>query len=284
VGALPGSIATGGAEPGPESSTQSGFREYAHVLWRRKMIIIIVVVLAVGGVLTYCKTATKSYTATATVYLEPSLSPLISPQSGGTSTGSVVNVQDIIQIIESNSISNLVARTVPNPPSVTATQVGTLATTDILQLSVSSSSPTEAAAAANAYANGYIAFEKNVLKTTYQNADNQVSNKVGTIQLAIANLTQQIQSTPAGVNVTTKEVQLSDLETQLTQLEDQQQQYEFYGSQGTSTEVGRVISAASVPTSASSPKTIEYTLLAFIFSLIAGIGLALLVNAVARRE
>jgi len=44
------------------------------------------------------------------------------------------------------------------------------------------------------------------------------------------------------------------------------------------------VTAATVPTKPSSPKTIEYTVLALIFGLIAGIGLALLVNAISRRR
>ena len=48
----------------------------------------------------------------------------------------------------------------------------------------------------------------------------------------------------------------------------------------TNTQFGKVLSTAGVPSSPSSPKTIEYTVLALIFGLVAGMGVALLINAV----
>jgi uncharacterized protein involved in exopolysaccharide biosynthesis len=269
--------------PKPE---QSGIAEYARVLWRRKWIVIGIVVLAVGGVLGYCVSATKTYSATATVYLEPPVSNLLSA-TGGAPTTATLNVQDIIQIMESSSIANIVAKTIPNPPSISATQVGqasTLITSDIVTMSASSSSPETAAAAANAYANAYINFQKGLEKSTFQSAENQIGNKVATVQLAISNLTNQLRTTPAGVNLTADEVQLGDLENQLTDLQNSLQEYQFAATQGTSSEVGRVISAATVPSSPSSPHTTEYVVLAFIFSAIVGVGVALLVNAISRRR
>ena len=70
----------------------------------------------------------------------------------------------------------------------------------------------------------------------------------------------------------------------MTTLENELQTDQFYSTQGTNSEVGRVITAATVPTKPSSPKTIEYTVLALIFGLIAGVGLALLVNSISRRR
>lgn len=276
-------------EPAPSTQgapEQSGIAEYARVLWRRKWIIILTVVIVVGGVLGYCVLASKTYTATATVYLEPPVSPLITG-SGGQPTTATLNVQDIIQIMQSSSISNIVAKTIPNPPSVSVVQIGTPSTlivSDIVQLSASSGSAETAAAAANAYANAYIAFEKGVVKSTFASAQSQIGNKVATVQLAISNLTNQIRSTPAGVNLTASEVELGDLENQLTTLQNELQQYQFFSTQGTSTEVGRVISDATVPSSPSSPHTTEYVVIAAILSLIAGVGLALLVNAISRRR
>jgi uncharacterized protein involved in exopolysaccharide biosynthesis len=291
-----GSVATGerdhfgGAEPvtqtqgaGGGGGEQSGFTEYLRILWRRKFIVIAVLVVAVGGVLAYCELTSKSYTAQATVLLEPPVSTLFNQSSSAQPTG-LVNVQDVIQVMQSSSISDIVSRTIPNPPSVGVAQVGTLATTDVVHVSSSSGDPHVAAAAANAYANAYISFERNIDKEAYNGAAAQISNKVATVQLAISNLDNSIRSSPAGVNQTANEVQLGDLENQLTALQDQLQTYQFAATQGTNTEVGRVISLASVPTSPSSPHTVEYVIFAIIGGLIVGIGLAFLVNAVSSKR
>lgn len=264
---------------------QSGIAEYARVLWDRKWIIIITTVVAVVGVLGYCVITTKTYSATATVQLFPDVSPLVTQGSATQNpTFESVNVADIIQIMESSTISRIVARTIPNPPSLSATQLGTLSTTDIVQMTASSSNPQLAAAAANAYANDYINFEKGINSSTFKSAEGQIANKVATVDLAISNLTDQIRAAAPGTNITTDEVELGDLEGQQISLENQLQEYQFFSTQGTSTEVGRVLTAATVPSSPSSPHTIEYVLLALIFGLIAGIGLALLVNAISNRR
>lgn len=264
---------------------QSGIAEYGRVLWRRKWIIIITTVVVVVGVLGYCVISTKKYTATATVELLPDVSTLLS-QSGSSVNPTVadVNVADVIQVIESASISNIVAKTIPNPPSASATQVGTIDQTDIVNVSASSSSPQTAAAAANAFANSYINYERGINKSVFASAAAQLTNKVDTVNIAISNITNQLRSSPAGTNTESTTVELSDLENQLTTLENELQTDQFYATQGINSEVGRVISAATVPTKPSSPKTIEYTVFALIFGLIAGVGLALLVNAISRRR
>jgi uncharacterized protein involved in exopolysaccharide biosynthesis len=267
-----------------DGGEQSGLGEYLHILWKRKAIIIVTFVVVVGGVLAYCVSASKSYTASATVFLEPPVSNLF--QNGGASSSAtpLVNVQDQIQIMESSAVSDIVARTIPNPPSASVTQVGSLATTDVVSLSVSSGNRQTAAAAANAYANAYINYERGIDKAEYLSAAKQVTNKVNTLQIAINDLDNTIRATPAGLNQTANEVQLSDLENQLTALQDQLQGYQFASTQGQGTEVGRVISLATVPSSPSSPHTTEYVVIAAIFGLIGGVALALIVNAVSRRR
>ena len=108
-----------------------------------------------------------------------------------------------------------------------------------------------------------------------------MQNKIDTLQLAIANLNAEIRAAPATTNVTPDETQLGDLQGQLTTLQNQLQNYQFYASQGVTTEAGQVISAATAPSKPVSPKTVEWTVLALIFGLILGIGVALLVNALA---
>ena len=273
-------------EPGIEldEPETSGIRAYARILWRRKWIIIITAVVAVVGVLGYCVLATKTYTATATVLLEPTISTQLSQGGSSNATQALVNVADQIQVIESASIAGIVARTIPDPPSATATQVGILATDDTVNISVSASNPQVAAAAANAYAHAYINSGRATTKATYASAEAQLQNKVNTVQLAISNITAQIRATPVGVSDVVDEAQLGDLENQLIELENTLQQYQFYSTQGTDTEVGQLISPASPPTKPSSPETLQYTVLALIFGLVAGVGLALLVNAVSTRD
>ena len=221
-----------------------------------------------------------TYEASASVLLEPPISQTLVEASypSGLSVVPLADVPDGIEVIESSAVASAVAKTVADAPSVTATQVGT---TNVVHVSVRSKNAQLAAVAANAYARDYIRFEQKQTTNTFAAAQGQVQNKLNTLQLVVANLNAQIRSAPAGTNITPDETQLSTLQNEATGLQGQLQNYQFYGSQGITTEAGQVISAATVPSKPVSPKTLEWAVLALIFGLILGVGVALLVNAVA---
>jgi polysaccharide biosynthesis transport protein len=265
---------------GPEAAgaEPSGLREYALLLWHKRVTILVVAAVCVGATLAYCILTKPTYEASASVLLEPPISQTLVEASSPAGIAPLPDVPDGIEVIESSAVADLVAKSLPGAPSVTATQVGT---TDVVQVSVRSKDPQSAAAAANAYAKAYISFEQKQTQDTFTSAQSQVQNKIDTLQLAIANLNAQIRSAPATTNVTPDETQLGDLQGQLTTLQNQLQNYQFYASQGVTTEAGQVISSATAPAKPVSPKTVEWTVLALIFGLILGIGVALLVNALA---
>ncbi len=264
--------------PAPTGTEASGLREYALLLWRKRVTILVVATICVGATLAYCVLIKPTYEATASVLLEPAISQTLVEANSPAGIAPIPDVPDGIEVIESSAVAKLVADKLPGAPSATAVQVGT---TDVVQISVRSKDPQAAAAAANAYANAYIAFEQKQTTDTFTSAQAQVQNKIDTLQLAIANLNSQIRSAPATTNVTPDETQLGDLQSEFTTLQNQLQNYQFYASQGVTTEAGQVISSATVPSKPVSPKTVEWTVLALIFGLILGIGVALLVNALA---
>jgi uncharacterized protein involved in exopolysaccharide biosynthesis len=264
--------------PEAPAAEPSGLREYALLLWRKKVTILVVAAICLGATLAYCVLVKPTYQASASVLLEPPISQTLIEANSPASVAALPNVPDGIEVIESSAVSAAVNKTVPGAPSVKATQVGT---TDVVQVSARSKNAQLAAVAANAYAQAYIHYEQQQTTDTFTAAQAQVQNKVDTVQLAIANLNAQIRSAGAGTNVTPDETQLSTLQNELTSLQGQLQNYQFYASQGVTTEAGQVISSATVPTKPVSPKTLEWTVLALIFGLILGVGVALLINAVA---
>jgi uncharacterized protein involved in exopolysaccharide biosynthesis len=266
---------------GPGRNEPSGLREYAQLLWKKKLTVLVVAAICLGLTLAYCVLVKPTYEATASVLLEPPISQTLIEANSASGVAPLPDVPDGIEVIESASVADLVSKSIPHPPSVTASQVGT---TNVVQVSVRSKDPQLATTAANAYARSYIQFEQNQTTDTFASAQAQVQNKIDTVQLAIANLNSQIHGASAATNVTPEETQLGILQNQLTSLQDQAQNYQFYASQGVTTEAGQVISSATVPSKPVSPKTIEWTVLALIFGLILGIGTALLVNAVVARD
>jgi uncharacterized protein involved in exopolysaccharide biosynthesis len=266
---------------GRDAPEQSGLREYAQLLWRKRRTIIVVAAICVGLTLAYSLLITPTYEASASVLLEPAISQTLIEANFPTGLSPVPNVPDGIEVIESLSVADEVARTVPNAPPVTATQVGT---TDVVQVSVRSKDASLAALAANAYAKAYIALEQKQTSDTFVAAEQQLQNKINTVSLAISNVNTAIRAAGSGANVTGEETQLGDLQNQLTNLQDQLQNYQFFATEGVSNQSGQVISQATVPTKPVSPKTVEWAVLALLFGIVLGIGVALLANALSPRR
>ncbi len=260
---------------------QSGLREYAQLLWRKKVTIIVVAGICVALSLAYSLLITPTYEATASVLLEPAISQTLIEANYPTGLSPVPDVPDGIQVLESSSVADLVRRSVPNAPSVTATEVGT---TDVVQVSVRSTNAALAALAANAYAKAYITLEQTQTSDTFTAAEQQLQTKIDTVTLAISNVNAAIRGAAPGVNVTPDETQLGDLQSQLSSLQNQLQNYQFFATEGVSNQSGQVISQAVAPTKPVSPKTVEWAVLALIFGIILGIGVVLLANAISPRH
>ena len=203
------------------AAEQSGLREYAQLLWRKKVTVLLVAALAVGGMLAYCFIPPKTYTASTTMLLEPPVSQTLLDVGAPSSLAGIINVSDKIQEIESGAVAQLAAQAIPNAPGVTATEVGT--NTDVVTLSVSSGDPHLAAAAANAYAAAYIKYERNLTNQTFSSATKQIQNKVDTVQLAITNVQNQIKGAAPGSSLALEEGQLGQLQNEFDGLQNQLQ-------------------------------------------------------------
>src|SRR5271155_3464296 len=125
-----------------------GVREYGQMLWRRRWLIVLVPVVLVGLSIAYSVTSTKIYEGTATLLLTPQLSSTIQAANNADIPAPTVDVPTDTQIMESAAVENIVRKTVPDPPAVTVTEVGT---TNVVQVATQSPKPAVAAAAATAY-------------------------------------------------------------------------------------------------------------------------------------
>lgn len=254
----------------------TGLRDYLAFLRRRGLIIIVVAAVVVGLCLAYCALTTPKYTATATVLLTPTLSPTLIEANGAYNT-QLVDVPSDIQVIESSSVAQVAAKHIQDLPAVKATQVGT---TDVVDVSVESTHPALAAAAATAYAKAYITSEQAQTLNTLTSATSLLDNHIATLHIATVDVQNQIAAAGNSPTVGALQAQLAGYNSEATALENQLANYQFYEANGAVTS-GQVISAASVPTKASSPKVFSWTVIALVIGLILGLGLALLVENLA---
>ena len=130
---------------GTGSPVTPSFFDSMRVLWRRKLLIILVLLVAVGATLGIDKSRTKQYQSTATLYF------LAQGVTGGSGASTALSPQQLatdVELVQSTPVQNAVTKTlgVPSPP-VSVSLVGT---TQIADLTVQSTDPELAAKAANA--------------------------------------------------------------------------------------------------------------------------------------
>jgi len=172
----------------------------------------------------------------------------------------------------------MVAKEIGSSPSVSATQIGL---TDVVEVSATSTDPKLAQRAANAYVTSYLQFERQMTSSALSKGVAALQQRLASIQTAIGSVTQEVSGVNAsqpGVEAELAAVQ-SALQVEESTLENQLASYSALLS-NQSIESGQLITAAPLPTKPSSPKTVEYTLLALIGGLIVGVGVALIVQAV----
>ena len=264
----------------PEND-ETRLREYALQLWARKIVVVIVFLVAVGGTLGYCVVTKAKYSGTSEMLLTPTLSPTLLEANGGFTQNQVVDVPSDSQIIESAELRSDVSKTVPNAPTSTVTQVGT---TDVVQISVSATDAHVAANAANQYAKSYIAYEQQQTLKTLAGGTNLLEKHIATLQVAISNLNNEIAGAKTAGAAAGFQSQLNILNQENATLNQELANYQFFSNNGGGTESGQIIGYATVPTKPSSPKTVEWTVIAAIVGIILGVGAAMLVDSLSDKS
>ncbi len=261
-----------------DENDQTGLREYALQLWSRRIVVVIVFIVAVGGTLGYCVLTKATYTGTSELLLTPTLSPTLLEASGGFTQNQVVDVASDSQVIESAVVKSLVQKQVPNAGSASVTQIGT---TDVVQISTSAHNATVAASAANTYAKQYISFEQEQTLKTLNAGITLINKHISTLHVAINNLNTQINAAKTAGAAAGLQSQLNVLNQENATLEQELANYQFFSINGGGTQSGQIISYASVPTKPSSPKTVEWTVIAALIGILLGIGGAMLAASLA---
>jgi uncharacterized protein involved in exopolysaccharide biosynthesis len=258
----------------------TGLRDYALQIWARKLVVVIVFLVVVGGTIGYTVVTKAKYTGTTELLLTPTLSAVTTQALNQPFGQSVVDVPSDIQVIESAVVRGIVQRTIPNAPSATATEI---TTTDVVQISVTSTDKNIAKAAADQYARAYISFEQDQTIKTLTSGQDLVQKHIDTVHLAITGLTNQLAGASASTSASLQ-AQLTALNQENATLENELANYEFYLTQGSGTQSGQIISFASLPSKPSSPKTVEYVVIAAILGILLGVGGAMLAEALADKS
>jgi len=238
--------------------SEVNLRTYLRVLRRRKWWVIISTALAVGGALAYSFSATKEYSATAQLLVQPQSGTLALTTPAQTITTTEVATE--LQLLTSAPVIDAVkSRLHLSQLNVTGAEQGQ---TNVISVTATNHDPVLAARVANALATEFVNYETYVALRSLTTAEVQLQTQINVIEQELVSTA----GTPQGVALANQEAVLKE-------------QYAQYQVVGTQTTGGvTVVSPAAVPKAPSSPKKTEITLIGLAVGLLVGLGAAFTVE------
>ncbi|MEW6154494.1 MAG: polysaccharide biosynthesis tyrosine autokinase [Actinomycetota bacterium] len=240
------------------SGSDIELREYLRVLRHRAWILVLLAVIAVASSVALSRSQTPMYAATAELRLQPRGSEQLFDSQVGPRFDATRAIQTEIRVIESRPVRERVRRDLPDAPAVSASAVSQ---TDIVLLRVESADPGLAAAAANAYAQGYIDHRREA-----EVAD--LASAITELEKSIAELDTQIAGAPESSRLALGNARNALLETR----------QDLILSSRVKTGGAQIVQDAVVPSGPFSPQPIRTAAVALVLGLLLGVGLVFLLD------
>jgi capsular exopolysaccharide synthesis family protein len=270
-------------------ATELGLVDFARIIWRHKILILALCILAAAAAFALDTRRTKIYEAKAQVLLTPTLSQAVSSANGTSAELSATDVATDAKVISSPTNQQAAANllNVPSVPDASVSQVGT---TNVVNVGVQSPDPAFAIKAANAYARAYITGQQHQAVTSLEQAATQLSSKISNLQKQISSNQNQIaalsaptttvsgsaSTAPPASNpaIAALQSQQNSLVEQQTTLREQATQLQYTAQLAGGG--GQIIGVAAPPAALVSPHRVRDTALAGGIGLVLGLGVAFL--------
>ena len=233
------------------------FAGYLGVLRRRWWVVLVLACVGILAAGAYISSAPKAYTATATVNVTPTgVSQTQGGAVAGGRTSSVVNLDTEAQIVKSNSVAAIAARTLHTPlaPAVLVGNVSVAvpANSSVLQISCQARTAAQASVCANAFASAYIQNRNASSAATIDSERKTVRGELTGLEKNVTRLTLQIGSFP--LNSPQRASAESQLQSDTGQLKSLANQAASLSAQAAANSGGSIITKATPPATPSSPK------------------------------
>ena len=267
-------------------SGEPDFRHYLKVLRRRKWIVFGVVMVTAATAFAFSATKTPLYRATAEILVESGTPQQIFDPNSGVYQDPIRVMQNEIEFINSDAVTAAVE---DEMDSAAAVAISASEDADLVQITATSDDAQLAADTANTYARVYLRERRRqsvqdyreslaVVNTQLQQLDNELAR----VQSALDDINLQLVAAPPGTSVENLDETQARLEQQLTALQAERTDLQGTARQlqltaqllreGTAT----ITQVASVPSEPFSPQPLRNVILAIVFGLILGVGLAFL--------
>jgi non-specific protein-tyrosine kinase len=248
-------------------------REYIQVVRSRRWTVLLVTLGVVAAALAFSILQTPIYEGRAQV--------LVRPFTSTATTGQAPQQPDLVteqNLVSTPVVADRAKKALGTGLSVTTllkhVRVEIVSTSQILSISYADPHPQFAAAAANAFANGYIQYRRDQFLGQVRAAAADLNKRIATVQKDLVSLERQIRSTRSPAKLASLNSQRDSLVARLGVLEAQ-----LNNVQGTAVAQqggGELVERAATPTSPASPNLIKNGILAVVIGLALGLGLAFL--------
>jgi capsular exopolysaccharide synthesis family protein len=276
-------------------------QDYFLVLRRRRRVLVIAVLVAVGAALAISLIQTPRYRAESELLLRRTASEELLVDEVGqvrSSTDSERELNNEIRLIESRAVRDAVAEVYGGPLDIDGVSAGARASesNDVLDISMTAADPAEAAELVNRYAETYIAERKerqvaDLLATgeEIQTTLDQLREQIAEVSRPLDDINAQVAATPPGspqraeledqrqVVLTQVLPQLAPLQSRESSFRGQLEQLEVTQDLTRSGGV-EVLTPAEEPTSPVSPNTVGNLVIGGMIGLLGGIALAFAVE------
>jgi capsular polysaccharide biosynthesis protein/Mrp family chromosome partitioning ATPase len=251
--------------------------DYLGPLRRRWRVVLVLTCLGVVAAGAYYKTAPRTYTATAAVYVNATAA---NNNAALGRTGGPVNMDNEAQIVQSQTVATLAAKRLRSslPPQTLVKQISITvpANTTVLDINCKGRPRAAAAACANDFASAYLSVRLSGAAGTVSSALSALQSNAAALATRISQLKIQVSALPTNsARHTTRLIELTAADSQLTELENQINLLvpELSSLQAPgNTLAGHVITPAIPPATPSSPRA----LLLFPSGLLAGLLIGLI--------
>lgn len=224
---------------------------------RRRPIFAASVLVVTVPALVISLLTTPVYVAQAEVLLQPRTSETLFDPTTSVPADPLRQVRNEIRVVSSASVRAEVEAQLGSVPKATARAVGA---SDVISVSVRSPDPARAAVVANAYATSYIEHRRKLAVDDVLAATRQVESKIGELR-------QQIDAAAGGAQKESLVASQGVFKQKLDQL-----QVDGALKQGGA----QLVTPATAPSSPVSPRPLRTGIVALLFGVVIGVGLALL--------
>jgi capsular polysaccharide biosynthesis protein/Mrp family chromosome partitioning ATPase len=257
--------------------------DYTGVLRRRWWLIVLLALIGMLGGIGYYKVAHKVYTATAFVYVTAS-SGTQNQVANGRTTGTV-NLDTEAQVVQSAAVAQLAAKLLHSAQTpqqlINRVNVTVPANSQVLSISCEARSATNAARCAQSFAQAYLTYSRSSTTGAVNSQISALQSKINALQTSSARLAIEVSSLPG--NSPQRASAVEQLNSDRSQLKALNDQVALLITQRANPSAGSIISNATPPLSATSPKALLVVPSGLLLGLLIGMVLAYIVDRRDRR-